>query len=163
MNQSLNLVTNTQLQVSQAHHIQALINNMNLLIKCTSVAGRVSHFLPNWEVLTQDQWVLHTVAGYQLDLISAPYQSHMPQQIQTTTENATLITAEVAELVSKGAIVETQLSPDSYVSQIFLVEKKDGGQRPVINLKGLNQFVVQEFKDNSHNTVKCRSPGISII
>ena len=117
---------------------------MNLLIKCTSVAGRVSHFLPNWEVLTQDQWVLHTVAGYQLDLISAPYQSRMPQQIQTTTENATLITAEVAELVSKGAIVETQLSPDSYVSQIFLVEKKDGGQRPVINLKGLNQFVVQE-------------------
>ena len=75
---------------------------MNLLIKCTSVAGRVSHFLPNWEVLTQDQWVLHTVAGYQLDLISAPYQSHMPQQIQTTTENATYITAEVAELVSKG-------------------------------------------------------------
>ena len=137
-------MTNTQLQFSQAHHIQALINNMNLLIRCTSVAGRVSHFLPNWEVLTQDQWVLHTVAGHQLDLTSPPRQAHVPQQIQTTTENATLITVEVAELLSKGAIVETQLSPNSYVSQIFLVEKKGGGQRPVINLKGLNQFVVQE-------------------
>jgi len=31
----------------------------------------------------------------------------MPHQIQTTTENATLITAEVAKLLSKGAIVET--------------------------------------------------------
>ena len=137
-------MTNTQLQASQVHHIQVLINNMNLSIRCPKVAGRVSHFLPNWEVLTRDQWALQTVAGYQLDLISTPCQTHMPHQIQTTVENATLITAEVAELLSKGAIVETQLSPDSYVSQIFLVEKKDGGQRPVINLKGLNQFVKQE-------------------
>ena len=40
-------------------------------------------------------------------------------------------------MLSKGAIVETQLTQDSFVSQIFLVEKKDGGQRPVINLKTL--------------------------
>ena len=31
------------------------------------------------------------------------------------------------------------------MSQIFLVEKKDGGQRPVINLKGLNQFVKAKY------------------
>ena len=43
--------------------------------------------------------------------------------------------------------METQLIPDSYVCQIFLVEKKDGGQRPVINLKSLNQFVrIEHFK-----------------
>ena len=41
--------------------------------------------------------------------------------------------------------METHLSPDNYVSQIFLVEKKDGGQRPVINLKGLNQFMKMEY------------------
>ena len=145
VNHSLNPVTGNQQQGSQAHHIQALINNMNLLIGCPKVAGRVSHFLPNWEVLTQDQWVLQTVAGCQLDLANAPYQTHRPHQIQTTAENATLITAEVQELLTKGAIVETQLSPHNYVSQIFLVEKKDGGQRPVINLKGLNQFVRQEY------------------
>ena len=52
VNRSLNLGTNIQLQGSQAHHIQALINNMNLLISCPKVAGRVSHFLTNWEVLT---------------------------------------------------------------------------------------------------------------
>ena len=33
------------------------------------------------------------------------------------------------------------------MSQIFLVEKKDGGQRPVVNLKCLNQFMrVEHFK-----------------
>ena len=49
-------------------------------------------------------------------------------KMQTTIENTTIIAAEVAELLSKGAVVETQLSPNSYVSQIFLAEKKkDGG------------------------------------
>ena len=36
--------------------------------------------------------------------------------------------------------METNLSADSFVSQIFLVEK-DLGHIPVINLKGLNQFI----------------------
>ena len=31
-----------------------------------------------------------------------------------------------------------------FVSQIFPVEKKGGGQRPMINLKGLNQFIKTE-------------------
>ena len=51
------------------------------------------------------------------------------------------------ELLSKRAIAETQLTPLSFVFQIFLVGKKDGGQRIVINLKALNQFVrIEHFK-----------------
>ena len=57
---------------TQAHYIQALINNMSLSITCPKLAGRVTYFLPNWEVLTQDQWVLQTVAGYQLELTEVP-------------------------------------------------------------------------------------------
>jgi len=46
---------------------------------------------------------------------------------------------------AKGAIIKTQLSPLSFVSQLFLVEKKGrGGQRPAINIKGLNNFVTME-------------------
>ena len=49
--------------------------------------------------------------------------------------------------MAKGAIVETTLSKNSFVSQIFLVEKKERGQRPVINLKSLNTFVrTEHFK-----------------
>ena len=97
--------------------------------------------------LTQDQWVLQTVGGYQLHLLRTPHQYQVPNMIKTTLDNSSLVTLEITELLSKGAIVETQLTPHSFVSQIFLVEKKDGGQRPVINLKGLNQFVrVEHFK-----------------
>ena len=57
------------------------------------------------------------------------------------------ISQEVQELVTKGEVVETTLSKKSFVSQIFLVEKKEGGQRPVINLKSLNTFVrTEHFK-----------------
>ena len=120
---------------------------MNLSINCTRLAGHVAHFLQNWEVLTQDQWVLQTVGGYQLDLIRTPHQYQVPNQIKTTQENSSLVILELTELLSKGAIVETQLTPHSFVSQLFLVEKKDDGQRPVINLKGLNQFVrAEHFK-----------------
>ena len=39
-----------------------------------------------------------------------------------------LVSAEVKDLVTKGAVVETNLTPNSFVSQLFLAEKKDRGQ-----------------------------------
>jgi len=141
---SLKVVLLIQVINTQTHHIQGLINTTNLSIVCPRLAGQVAYFLPNWEVLTQDQWVLQTVAEYQLELTTTPYQIHVPHQIRCSPESKTQITTEVLELLVKGAIAETQLTQQSYVSQIFLVEKKDGGQRPVINLKGLNQFVKTE-------------------
>ena len=54
------------------------------------------------------------------------------------------ISDEIKELLAKGAIRETMLSTESFMSQIFRVEKKEGGQRPVINLKCLNSFVKTE-------------------
>ena len=42
-----------------------------------------------------------------------------------------------------------------YVSQIFLVSKKDGSHRPVINLKALNKFAVEEhFKMEGFHMTK---------
>ena len=55
-----------------------------------------------------------------------------------------MISSEVRELLSKGTVIETTPSPGSFVSQIFLVEKKEGGQRPVINLRALNMYIKHE-------------------
>jgi len=81
------------------------------------------------------------VGGYQLDLISTLNQFQVPTKIKTFEENAVLVSLEVTNLLANGAIVKTNPSADSFVSQVFLAEMKDGGQRPVINMKGLNQFV----------------------
>ena len=48
--------TNTTYTGSHQHHEPS--------ISCQILAGRVVHFLQNWKVLIQDQWVLQTMAGY---------------------------------------------------------------------------------------------------
>jgi hypothetical protein len=54
--------------------------------------------------------------------------------------NDPLVDIEVEAMLAKGAIEEVPLHPPppSFISTIFLVEKKNGGMRPVINLKRLN-------------------------
>ena len=81
------------------------------------------------------------MAGYQLELTEAPTQARRSNAHQRARAK---IPQRFLELLAKGATVETVGFPRNYVSQIFLVEKKDRGQRPVINLKGLNQFVKTE-------------------
>ena len=55
-----------------------------------------------------------------------------------------MISSEVRELLSKGAVIETSPSPGSFVSQICLLEKKGGGTETGHNLKALNMFVKHE-------------------
>ena len=43
-------------------------------------------------------------------------------------------------MLEKGAIQKVVPTRGQFLSNLFLVEKKDGGNRPVINLKNLNKF-----------------------
>ena len=54
---------------------------------------------------------------------------------------------EVRKLDKKRAIVPVRPRQDQFTSQIFVVPKKDGTQRPAVNLKSFNHLVVkQKFK-----------------
>ena len=66
-----------------------------------------------------------------------------------------LIQEEVGKLIQKGAIAPMNSSPQQFVSQIFVVPKKDGTHRPVINLKALNKFIKrQHFKMEGLQMIK---------
>ena len=131
---------------TQSNHLKVMIDQMDLNIKSPTLAGRLSHNAHNWTLITQDQWVLQAITGYQLELTQTPNQARQRLEISSSLEEQAKISQEVMELLAKGAIIEARPSPLSYVSQIFLVEKKGGGggQRPVINLYGLNNFVKME-------------------
>ena len=95
--------------------------------------------------------------GYQIDFHSTPYQTKKPHPSHFSAQESSLITEEIRDLLIKGAV--SQLSehqiPDGFFSNLFLVPKKDGGQRPVINLKALNGFVRPEhFKMEGIPTLK---------
>ena len=48
---------------------------------------------------------------------------------------------EINQMLEKGAIIKLDPSPDQFLSKIFTVLEKDRGNRPVINLKKLNNFI----------------------
>ena len=109
----------------------------------TQLAGRLTLFRENWERVTQDQWVLGVVTGYRIEFLSPPTQANLPRVGVCSLEEQELIVEEVDKMLSKGAI--TELTPveatGGFYSSLFLVPKKDGGMRPVINLKSLNEYV----------------------
>ena len=63
--------------------------------------------------------------------------------------------AEIETMLRKGAIFERDHTQWEFISLLFLVEKKDRGQRPVINLKNLNFFGPYErFKMKNLNSLQ---------
>ena len=57
------------------------------------------------------------------------------------------IKSEIKEILRKGAIQHVKSEPGEFLSNLFFVNKKDAGYRPVKNLKFLNVFTpYQDFK-----------------
>ena len=121
-----------------------------------SPAGMLAHFAQNWDKITKDRWILSAIKGYRLEFHTTPYQAHEPHPSVFNQEHQLLVELELQKLLDKGAVLQTESVPKgSFFSTLFLVPKKDGGQRPVINLKCLNTFVVSpHFKMEGIQTFK---------
>ena len=48
---------------------------------------------------------------------------------------------EINQMLEKDAIIKADPSPDQFLSNIFIISKKDGGKRSVINSKKLHNFI----------------------
>ena len=118
------------------------------------VGGRLSLFRKNWERITQDNWILHTIQGLKLEFVSTP-PHQVIHQPQLDPEKAQALSDEVNKLFQKRAIVPAIEDGTGFVSPVFVVPKAGGQWRPVINLKALNHFVIApHFKMESIKTVK---------
>lgn len=97
--------------------------------------------LEHWHLYTSDKWILETIQGYKIEFTEPPFQFHIPNEIPFSDDQAHLVDQEVESLLQKGAIELVSPSSDQFLSTIFIVPKKDGSFRPVINLRYLNHFV----------------------
>ena len=107
----------------------------------TLVAGRLQLFLPIWERITSNPWVLNTVSGFRIPITGTPYQTCHVQL--PTPGDPQLVDRSLSDLFQKGVIAPNSLphSHTTFVSPIFLVPKKNGEHRVILNLRSLNQFV----------------------
>lgn len=120
------------------------------------IGGRTTFFAANWNVITADPWILNGVKhGFCIDFVSIPTQQSAPPLVSMTEDMAASCDREIASLLEKGAIQRANHAANEYLSTIFLVPKKNGQFRPVINLKGLNRFVrYDHFKLENLNSLR---------
>ena len=78
-----------------------------------------------------------------------PFNGIRVTPVPVSPEKAEVLRAEVTALLDKAAIEVVPVDQErcGFYSTYFLVTKKDGGFRPILNLKQLNKLIqVPSFK-----------------
>jgi hypothetical protein len=128
-------------------HVLGISLNTIPHLESLPAAGRTGFCQGNWRIISSDAWIAQVVGGYRLELMTQPNQRNPPCPITMGKAESMAITSEIGKLSEKGAIKPVQPYVGQFLSQLFLVPKKDGSQRPVINLKPLNLLIQkQKFK-----------------
>ncbi len=103
----------------------------------------LSHFLHEWERLPGVLlWVLRTIrTGYTLQFGKNPPRfDGVHLTVENSASKASVLQQELSSLLQKGAIEEVPQSEveRGFFSRYFLVPKRDGGLRPILDLRRLN-------------------------
>ncbi|XP_048037449.1 uncharacterized protein LOC125262674 [Megalobrama amblycephala] len=103
------------------------------------------NFLAEWKLLPNiSKWVLLTIKeGYKIQFGSRPPRFNGVLPTVVTPEQSLVMEQEVATLLRKGAIerVPPPSNQSGFYSRYFIVPKKDGGLRPIIDLRVLNRSI----------------------
>ena len=78
--------------------------NTTLVTQNLPLAGRLHHFLNNWRLLTQDQFILKMIEGVLIPFVVPPRQSQPPSQTFHNQLERHAIEQEIAEMLQKRAI-----------------------------------------------------------
>ena len=106
------------------------------------LAGRAQQ----WRACGTSDWVIKTVtAGYRLQFASTPPRFNGILQSQARGEKAQVLQEEITSLRNKGAIrvVPPEKNQSGFYLRYFLVPKKGGGLRPILDLRALNRYMRQ--------------------
>lgn len=107
--------------------------------------ARLLAFTDHWSKVTDDQWKLGSLAhGVKLEFNDSPTQCKIPIPVVMTTWMEAVCDREIGDLLRKRAIREITVGSEGFVCSLFVIPKKSGGVRPIINLKPLNQFIRYE-------------------
>ena len=120
------------------------------------VGGRLSFHLSAWQEITQDTFVLSIIShGFIISLTK-----DFPGVIRQTTgaprdrKALSAIQMQIADLISKNAVVQIDDSANLCLSPVFVIPKSTGDLRMILNLKQINLFIpVQHFRMETLNVI----------
>ena len=103
-------------------------------------AGTLLHHIEFWRSLTSDSYILEAIQGYKLELNEIPSQASSFHN----GGNSNILITETRKLIGLGVVKKVHPVSDQVVSPVFVVEKRDGSYRMILNLKSLNKSVTYE-------------------
>ena len=125
------------------------------------VGARLLNFVEAWSAITQDSWALSILRkGYRIPFAKEPPLSLSPILFPVAQQHLNHLREEVQILLEKKAveIVRDTTSPYFY-SRIFLVKKKTGRFRLIIDLSSLNKMMkVDHFQMETAASIRRAIP-----
>ena len=122
----------------------------------TSSSGRKTKILFRklGKINSRSEYFVHC-AWFQNSFLPNPISVCPPQLAKVNGEERLQINSEIKKMLRKGAVQHVKSEPGGFLSNLLLVNKKDGGHRPVINLRFLNSFIpYQHFKMEGMHLIK---------
>ena len=117
-----------QLQDVDRSKVHLLVRNLfHVKVRQAPLAGRLKFYSEHWEKLTQDVDILSIVQGFKIPFSQIPFQYDPPQLARVNQKERLQINSEIKEMFKKDAIQQVKSEPGEFLSNLFLVNKKDGG------------------------------------
>ena len=106
------------------------------------MGGRLTFFAPAWATICRDKFVLRVVAqGYYIPLgAPIPLDVARPWHARVACPSEGLL-SEISLLLEKGAVEPVQDHPGLCLSPIFVIPKRSGKLRLILNIKRINAFI----------------------
>ena len=129
------------------------------------IGGKLKRHYKFWLRICKDKQILKDISGAKILFIEGvklvQKKSMLLRQNKMNEVETKFVDNEIEKLLKTECITEiSEPLPNGWTSNIFLVKKKDGGYRLILNLKPLNKLIkYQKFKmDNIKNLVKMLRP-----
>lgn len=118
------------------------------------VGGRLGAFLPQWESVTSNKFVLGIVKRG-LSFSSPPPHRLLVTELPRCTEKVSALLSSLEELEQQEVVVQVSAGEvgRGFYSHVFMVHKPSGKFRLILNLKPLNRSVTyRRFSTDSLRT-----------